>query len=135
MLCSGCSPLDLAGMGPVGITEGVPVWRPLLAHTKEEIFEFAHKYGVPYFRDTTPSWSTRGKLRNQLVPLLQEIYGEGCLRNISALARQSDDARSLVFQNVYDPFLRYDDRYILRLLWLMCLCLEVLFVVFLAALR
>lgn len=105
----GCSPLDLAGMGPVGITEGVPVWRPLLNHSKDEIYTFAHKYGVPYLRDTTPSWSTRGKLRNSLVPLLQDIYGAGCLRNISALANQSDDARLLVYANVYDPFLRYEE--------------------------
>lgn len=28
-------------------------------------------------QDTTPLWSTRGKLRTRLVPLLQEIYGEG----------------------------------------------------------
>jgi tRNA(Ile)-lysidine synthase TilS/MesJ len=39
----GCSPLSLAGMHEVGITEGVPVWRPLLKHVKEEIFEFAHR--------------------------------------------------------------------------------------------
>jgi hypothetical protein len=35
-----------------------------------DIFGFAHKYGIPYFKDTTPKWSTRGKLRNQLLPLL-----------------------------------------------------------------
>jgi tRNA(Ile)-lysidine synthase TilS/MesJ len=93
-------------MGPVGVTEGVPVWRPLLEHSKAEIFRFAHHYGVPYFRDTTPSWSTRGKLRNNLIPLLQEIYGEGCLRNISALATQSDGARDMVHSSIYRPFLR-----------------------------
>jgi adenylyl- and sulfurtransferase ThiI len=30
-------------MSEAGVTNGVEVWRPLLAHTKEEIFEFAHK--------------------------------------------------------------------------------------------
>lgn len=40
----GCSPLSLAGMHEAGITEGVPVWRPLLKHVKDEIFAFAHKY-------------------------------------------------------------------------------------------
>jgi tRNA(Ile)-lysidine synthase TilS/MesJ len=46
------------------------VWRPLLPLTKDLVFEFAHRYGVPYFRDTTPDWSTRGKLRNRLVGLV-----------------------------------------------------------------
>jgi hypothetical protein len=118
----GCSPLNLAGMHEVGITEGVPVWRPLLKHVKDEIFDFAHRlpspsspllippplprYGIPYFRDTTPTWSTRGKLRRQLVPLLIDMYGTGCLRNISSLAAQSDEAMTLVSQNIYDPFMR-----------------------------
>lgn len=39
----GCSPLSLAGMHEAGMTEGVPVWRPLLKHIKDEIFAFAHK--------------------------------------------------------------------------------------------
>jgi hypothetical protein len=64
------------------------------------------RYGVPYFRDTTPTWSTRGKLRRQLVPLLIDMYGSGCLRNISSLAAQSDEAMTLVSQNIYDPFMR-----------------------------
>ncbi len=62
---------------------------------------------MPYFKDSTPSWSTRGKLRNQLVPLLIDMYGEGCLRNISALADQSDQMRDLVNSNIYEPFMRY----------------------------
>lgn len=64
------------------------------------------RYGVPYFRDTTPTWSTRGKLRRQLVPLLIDMYGTGCLRNISSLAAQSDEAMTLVSQNIYEPFMR-----------------------------
>ena len=101
----GCSPLQLAGMAEASSSHGVLVWRPLLSHTKEEIFAFAHKYGVPYFRDTTPSWSTRGKLRRQLLPLLHEMYGEGFLRNLSALASASDSNRELLEGSLYDPFL------------------------------
>lgn len=40
----GCSPLLLSGMGETANTYGVNVWRPLLGHTKEDIYEFAHKY-------------------------------------------------------------------------------------------
>lgn len=107
----GCSPLNLAGMSSTGVTESVPIWRPLLSHEKSEILAFAHKYGVPYFKDTTPSWSTRGKLRNSLIPLLVDMYGTGCLTNIAALAVQSDDAKELVYGNVYKPFLDSVSRY------------------------
>lgn len=50
---------------------------------------------MPYFKDTTPLWSTRGKLRNSLLPLLCDIYGEGSMRNLSNLAIQSDAAKDL----------------------------------------
>ena len=100
----GCSPLQLAGMTETSSSHGVEVWRPLLRHSKEEIFAFAHRYGVPYFRDTTPTWSTRGKLRRQLLPLLREMYGEGFLRNLSALAAASDANRELLESSLYGPF-------------------------------
>ena len=57
----------VVGMGIRGLCKGVTVLRPLLEHEKPEIYDFSHKYGVPYFKDSTPSWSTRGKLRNNLV--------------------------------------------------------------------
>ena len=75
----GCGPLDLSGMTSVSTNDGVFIYRPLLTLEKSSIFDYAHKYGVPYFKDTTPHWSTRGKLRNKLLPyvylfLLDQIY-------------------------------------------------------------
>ena len=102
----GCSPLQLSGMGPVGLSNGVTVWRPLLGHSKSDIFAFAHRYGVPYFKDTTPSWSTRGKLRGQLVPLLLDMYGQGCLARLSSLAAESDATYELLEGSIFGPFLR-----------------------------
>jgi len=102
--CKGCGPLELSGMGPVGKVEGVTVWRPLLPLEKEAIYDYAHKFGVPYFKDTTPHWSTRGKLRNHLIPLLQDVYGQGCMTNLSNLALESDSARALLMNTILRPF-------------------------------
>ena len=74
--------LDLGGMGESSVVNGVSIWRPLLPFTKEQIYGFAHRYGVPYFKDTTPHWSTRGHLRNELVPLLSSTYLPSSLRNL-----------------------------------------------------
>ena len=60
-----------------------------------------------------PSWSTRGKLRNHLVPLLIDMYGEGCLRNLSNLAKESDDTLSFVATNLYQVSHRYTHPFIL----------------------
>jgi len=100
----GCGPLELSGMTEVGKVEGVTIWRPLLILEKSFIYDYAHKYGVPYFKDTTPSWSTRGKLRNKLLPLLQDIYGEGSMTNLSFLASESDAARELLVETTMQPF-------------------------------
>ena len=82
--------LSVNGMREEGVVEGVRVWRPMLPHEKSDILDFAHAYGVPYFLDTTPAWSTRGKLRNLLCPLLAEMFGSGYERNLSVLGQDSE---------------------------------------------
>jgi tRNA(Ile)-lysidine synthetase-like protein len=101
----GCGPLDLSGMTAVSRNDGVILWRPLLGLEKSAIFDYAHTFGVPYFKETTPHWSTRGKLRNRLLPLLEEIYGEGSLSNLSTLAVESDKCRALLHDVSFGPFL------------------------------
>jgi tRNA(Ile)-lysidine synthetase-like protein len=75
--------LSVNGMREEGIVEGVRIWRPMLPHEKADVLDFAHTYGVPYFKDTTPAWSTRGKLRGSLQPLLAEMFGDGYARNLT----------------------------------------------------
>ena len=101
----GCGPLDLSGMTSVSENDGVTIYRPLLPLEKTEVFDYAHQYGVPYFKDTTPHWSTRGKLRNKLLPLLEEIYGEGSMNNLSVLAVESDECRALLHNTLLKPFM------------------------------
>jgi tRNA(Ile)-lysidine synthetase-like protein len=101
----GCGPLDLSGMTATSSNDGVTLYRPLLTLEKTAIFDFAHTYGVPYFKDTTPHWSTRGKLRHKLLPLLEEIYGEGSMNNLSNLAVASDECRALMHKLMIQPFM------------------------------
>ena len=92
-------------MQEVSSVDGVVTWRPLLLHDKAEVLAYAHAYGVPYFLDTTPSWSTRGKLRGKLMPCLQDTYGQGAERNLHALALDSDAVRRVVHERLVAPFL------------------------------
>mmetsp|Transcript_14554 Transcript_14554/g.40436 ORF Transcript_14554/g.40436 Transcript_14554/m.40436 type:complete len:877 (-) Transcript_14554:182-2812(-) len=101
----GCGPLDLSGMTAVSKNDGITVYRPLLPLEKSLVFDYAHKFGVPYYKDTTPHWSTRGKLRNKLLPLLEEIYGDGSMNNLSNLAVESDECRALMNKSMIEPFL------------------------------
>lgn len=104
-MMKGLSLLGLNGMSATSIVNGVRIWRPLLDFDKDAIFDFAHRYGIPYFKDTTPAWSTRGKLRNQLVPLLAELYGDGFLNNLSNLGAESTQCGELVETNILAPIM------------------------------
>ena len=101
----GCGPLALSGMTSLSQNDGVTIYRPLLPLEKTDVFDYSHKFGVPYFKDTTPHWSTRGKLRNKLIPLLEEVYGDGCLSHLASLAEESDEARHLLNETALKPFM------------------------------
>jgi len=105
-MMKGTSVLALGGMQAVCYMSqySVEIQRPLLQLDKQPIAQFARRFGVPFFKDTTPSWSTRGKLRRQLVPLLQDMYGDGVLAKLSALAADADALNSLMHLSVFDPF-------------------------------
>ena len=107
----GSGPLDLSGMTSISKNDGVAIYRPLLPLEKVDVFDYSHKYGVPYFKDTTPHWSTRGKLRNKLIPLLMEVYGDGCLKNLASLAEESDEARALFNESALKPFMEKVERF------------------------
>jgi tRNA(Ile)-lysidine synthase TilS/MesJ len=47
--------------------------RPMLGINKAQIYEFAHKYNIPYLFDSTPKWSQRGKIRDIVRPTLDEF--------------------------------------------------------------
>ncbi|CAM9656523.1 unnamed protein product, partial [Discosporangium mesarthrocarpum] len=102
-LVKGCSLLCLAGMEESNIIHGVEIWRPLLPFGKDVVLDFAHRYGVPYFKDTTPSWSTRGKLRRILVPVLEDMFGLSVMAHLSKAAAESDDLRRLVHKEIFSP--------------------------------
>lgn len=59
---------NLRGMTESSIIMDVTICRPLLDISKTQIYEMASKYNVPYLQDSTPKWSERGIMRNQILP-------------------------------------------------------------------
>jgi len=100
----GASVLALSGMAKEDSSYGVRVARPLLVNDKAAVYDVAHRLGVPYFKDTTPKWSTRGRLRGEVLPLLRDVYGSGCGRNLERLADEADALADLVSHRVFRPF-------------------------------
>ena len=76
----------------------------MLPVNKDVIIKFAKTYGVPYFLDTTPTWSNRGKMRNKLIPLCQDMFGSGVLGKLSQIAAQSEEIASTLDTTLFQAF-------------------------------
>jgi tRNA(Ile)-lysidine synthetase-like protein len=63
---------NLRGMKSYQIVNEIGFCRPLLKIQKEWIYQEAHKLGIPYLKDSTPSWSQRGQIRDKVRPVLEQ---------------------------------------------------------------
>jgi len=61
---------NLTGMEMYSEIDNIIFLRPLLHVSKNDIYKFAKEHNVPYLKNSTPDWSQRGKIRNLIVPAL-----------------------------------------------------------------
>ncbi len=64
---------NLFGMDYSSKEQDVTILRPLLNISKIEILNFAKKYNIPFVQDSTPKWSERGRLRDILIPQINNF--------------------------------------------------------------
>ena len=83
---------------------GVTVYRPFRDLWKGDIIEFALVNMVPYFKDTTPDWSNRGKLRRQIFPMIECVFERALQRKLYGMAVQSDELGEILREMVVMPF-------------------------------
>lgn len=96
--------LDLEVMRETSVIHGVTIFRPFLSLKKEVIYNFAHKYDVPYFLDTTPTWSRRGKMRNEIFPLLDNVFGIDWHNKLKYIGSQSNECGSYITNFIINPW-------------------------------
>lgn len=94
---------DVSVMKPVSTIEGVNLWRPFLFHVKDDIFDFAQKFYIPYFKDTTPDWSNRGIVRRQLFPAVEKQYGPQFKEYLYRFGLESNEWYGIVYDKVLKP--------------------------------
>jgi tRNA(Ile)-lysidine synthase TilS/MesJ len=96
---------NLAKMEPQEEQLGVTLLRPLLAVPKTIITDVAASIGIPYLKNTTPSWSNRGKFREHFYAATQEQYGEHVddvlLKTAATLKAQSALIEKLLYERIY----------------------------------
>ncbi len=104
-IMKGNSASDLLVMHPMSMIHNIVICRPLLQHVKKDIFDFAHGYSIPYFKNTTPSWSVRGRIREKLLPLLENIYGKTVLTCLYDAGKECHETDTYIRTTVINPFL------------------------------
>ena len=57
---------NLSGMNMFTNIDNLVLWRPMLNIYKKNIIDFALKYNIPFLKDSTPKWSMRGKIRDNI---------------------------------------------------------------------
>ena len=68
---------------------------------------------MPYFKDTTPKWSVRGKYRDVIAPAIEDTFTQSVKENLIELGKQSDQWNQLVNREIIEPFLdsvEYSDK-------------------------
>jgi tRNA(Ile)-lysidine synthetase-like protein len=96
--------LDLEVMKENSTIRGIKIFRPLLHFHKNIIYDFAHEFNIPYFLDTTPKWSRRGKMRNEIFPLLDSVFETDWRNKFKSLGTQSNEWRDYIEKYILIPW-------------------------------
>lgn len=98
---------NIKGMLPSKYISNLHIIRPFIGYTsqtnvtKEEIYNYASVYNIPYARDSTPLTSERGIFRNKIIPSLSQQYIRGFIK----FSDEYMELYTTIINNLAIPFL------------------------------
>ena len=99
---------DLKKMRGEEVQDGVRLVRPFLDVEKAAIYGASNALGIPYLKNTTPSWSNRGKFREHFHAATVAQYGSAIDSKViafaEAVAHQSLMLDALLYEPMYVSF-------------------------------
>lgn len=72
---------NLRGMDNIIVEDNCTIVRPMLNISKCNIINFAISHNIPFLYDSTPKWSKRGQIRDDLVPFLNK-FDKGIIQGL-----------------------------------------------------
>ena len=90
-------------MDEVSHIDNVLVLRPFLKTDKADIYDFAKKYNISYLKNTTPTWSNRGKLRNEFLPQVEKQFGIETYEKILYLSESLESYKKILDSKIFTP--------------------------------
>jgi tRNA(Ile)-lysidine synthetase-like protein len=97
---------DLAKFAVVGFESGVKICRPWLKVRKALIYGVASELGIPYLKNTTPTWSNRGKFRTAFYEATHAQYGAGVDNVMLDVADRIKKQAQMLDKVLYEPIIR-----------------------------
>ena len=93
---------NLYGMSEYSQIDDLHFYRPFLQIPKKEIYLYANLENIPYLYDSTPSWSQRGQIRDNVVPVIQQwndsfIHG---LDELNSIMRDNYELLNILVDNL-----------------------------------
>jgi tRNA(Ile)-lysidine synthetase-like protein len=82
---------------------GVRIMRPLLTVDKADIYRTSELLGIPYLKNTTPSWSNRGKFREHFHKATVAQFGVSIDTKVIEFAEAIQAQASLLNVLLYEP--------------------------------
>jgi tRNA(Ile)-lysidine synthetase-like protein len=82
---------------------GITVMRPMLSIKKEHIYEMSRIMSIPYLKNTTPSWSNRGKFRERFHAETHRQFGSDVDNKLLLLSETLEQQGNLIDQLVFAP--------------------------------
>ena len=99
---------NLSGMTETSSVDGIIFYRPLLDMTKEQVIDYAKQLDIPHLPCSTPTWSQRGQIRANVVPVLDQWH-PGFTNSIYDLSLQLADMHTLIVDYV-DSIVVYGEK-------------------------
>ncbi len=93
---------NLYGMSPESEQYGVKIYRPVLAIPKKVIVQTCNNFKIPFLLDSTPKWSRRGKIRDIIVPALNQFDTNLVPRIMEFCQNSSESLKD--YQKLLDTF-------------------------------
>ena len=99
---------DLSVLKPENMINKVKVFRPLIGKSKTVVYDYAFEHKVPYFKDTTPRWSCRGKMRNNIFPQLEDCYGRSYKQSLINFSKSISETNILI-ERLMNNYMEFDE--------------------------
>ena len=109
---------NLSGMNYLSYIENINIFRPMLDIPKSDIINYANNNNIPYLRDSTPKWSMRGKIRDNIRPEFSNSMINSFFDLKEHCSLNNEIINNIIINNLINKFNIYNYNDVLSLIYI-----------------